>query len=1265
MSDNIYIEKKCKDIFNKFFDKDKLNIDEVKFTLDIFYKLVIQIYEMLDININEINSDLTLVISDNDYCEILLLLFPYIDQNKYEKLKEIRRMKDIFEKPIITKYIYNNNKIKNYSYKEIINEKYEHIINCIKLYKHSFYVNWYTIFPLLFKEEYERKINLKQYEEEDVIILESIKKYYYGKNNILIKFKPFEDKYYDKKNNIFIIKYYNSYFAKYLIYNLFQYDNITEHIQHNKNNVDTDLITLVVLYKFVSGILSKIILKEEDKPNLKDKTILKKYDNCYNYLTNMTYEDLKLRNKEIFKNNIKYKKSINEEIAKQYKRDVEYYDFQFGDLKENRNVYSIRWIAQLKLFITYSSTNILFITGETGVGKSTQIPKLLSYLTIAIDHIPNSRTISTSPRKNAVQNIDYISKLMGILLPYDKADMNLQYYTSDDKDKSIYHYKSPIFKMTTDGTLYNEIILNGNTFIFNDILIKKQIINFYKHHEILKNYNINFNNLTSYEILKYIDRILNTKYIDLFRLYHNIIIDEVHEHNNNIDCILSLANELIKKGFINKLCLISATLEMDEIKFRTFFNFKNNNFIDNRCHFSELFTTTKYNIKEIYVDKFKNIDIKNEMNTEKIEGERNEEIINIIKNLKGNYTNILIFKPGKSEIYRLLFFIENKLMLTDETIIPIPYYSDINDKFKEEIIKDVNHTIKLDFSLIKKFNYNLDDHNNSLNAKTYKHYIFISTNIAEASITINPLDIVIDDGLKKTTYFNYFQLSNDELKPELITENNRKQRKGRVGRISDGEAYFLYPKNILNNNNIKYSISDMDIRPFVFNLLNNNIDNNKNNNSMVISLDKLIDYNNTFYLSNPFINYPFLKNNKQNFFNLIMQSYYDFHIIKKINNEFVKTDFGNIVHIIYNQLYNFTIDNIVCLLNAYSLNIVNLMINFLCIMKDSITINLYSINQNFKYDVINDSDYLNVIKHMDIVEKIIFNKSLNEYLIEELNNITIDNDNNNNKYNIIQYKINNIMNKNKLTNLINNVAHQGNINFNIFDFYSNLNIKDDFIKFCIKYFDNKINILLCLLLSFHTIDNINFINNPILNYKKLNFDLSLIKSFTENIVFSFSDYNKLSYLLIKYMYQHIHINYYHYILRNNINEEQNILNRNIYVNILSLKKNIERNIKNLNMASNVNKNFKNFNLNDFTTTSYSFTNNSLFMFSNSINKIENPFAYQYSYKHNINSNLINFLPKYYRMYYKQYIGKSLIINNISEYQIEDKEKVIELIGKYL
>ncbi|GMP59059.1 hypothetical protein CsSME_00022494 [Camellia sinensis var. sinensis] len=71
--------------------------------------------------------------------------------------------------------------------------------------------------------------------------------------------------------------------------------------------------------------------------------------------------------------------------------------------------------------------------------------------------------------------------------------------------------------------------------------------------------------------------------------------------------------------------------------------------------------------------------------------------------------------------------------------------------------------------------------------------IVLATNIAETSITINDVVFVVDCGKAKET--SYDALNNTPcLLPSWISKVSAQQRRGRAGRVRPGECYHLYPK---------------------------------------------------------------------------------------------------------------------------------------------------------------------------------------------------------------------------------------------------------------------------------------------------------------------------------------------------------------------------------------------------------------------------------------------------------------------------------------
>ncbi|KAJ8553471.1 hypothetical protein K7X08_024149 [Anisodus acutangulus] len=71
--------------------------------------------------------------------------------------------------------------------------------------------------------------------------------------------------------------------------------------------------------------------------------------------------------------------------------------------------------------------------------------------------------------------------------------------------------------------------------------------------------------------------------------------------------------------------------------------------------------------------------------------------------------------------------------------------------------------------------------------------IVLATNMAETSITINDVVFVVDCGKAKET--SYDAINNTQcLLPSWISKASARQRKGRAGRVQSGECYHLYPR---------------------------------------------------------------------------------------------------------------------------------------------------------------------------------------------------------------------------------------------------------------------------------------------------------------------------------------------------------------------------------------------------------------------------------------------------------------------------------------
>jgi hypothetical protein len=356
-------------------------------------------------------------------------------------------------------------------------------------------------------------------------------------------------------------------------------------------------------------------------------------------------------------------------------------------------------------------------------------------------------------------------------------------------------------RMVTDGTLYNEIS--------NNILIKKKLIKLIDGKK-----DIIYTNENVYDIL---------------------IVDESHEHNLNMDLIITLLKFSLYYNNSIKLVIISATMDNDEYIYRRFFKSINDNrmyplnsfikkynlnrlFVDRHLHISEL-NKQRYRIDDIYLSKKK---------------DEFEVLKKEILEREGS-GDILIFEPTISEIYKLVKKINEDNEIRSD-IIALPFFGRLASD-KRDIIQNIDsikNKQKLTIPKIDKYGVSIDydkyDFNDPNREKvsegTYKRVILVATNVAEASITINTLKFVIDTGTENVVFYD--TKSRESIsKIKSITDQSRVQRRGRVGRVSSGKVYYLYKKGDKEDVEGFYGINTQDLTFNIYNLLSSKSKNKK------------------------------------------------------------------------------------------------------------------------------------------------------------------------------------------------------------------------------------------------------------------------------------------------------------------------------------------------------------------------------------------------------------------------------------------------------
>ena len=136
----------------------------------------------------------------------------------------------------------------------------------------------------------------------------------------------------------------------------------------------------------------------------------------------------------------------------------------------------------------------------------------------------------------------------------------------------------------------------------------------------------------------------------------------------------------------------------------------------------------------------------------------------LIKNIFNKHQyDFLVFLPGAFEINKAALQLSQHF---DSRVSICPLYSDLNKAQQQ-------------------FALSPDPQG--------KRKIVLATNIAETSLTIDGIEVVIDSGLEKRAVFD-LKRGISELKLQRISQASSTQRAGRAGRLMAGHCYRMWPK---------------------------------------------------------------------------------------------------------------------------------------------------------------------------------------------------------------------------------------------------------------------------------------------------------------------------------------------------------------------------------------------------------------------------------------------------------------------------------------
>lgn len=526
--------------------------------------------------------------------------------------------------------------------------------------------------------------------------------------------------------------------------------------------------------------------------------------------------------------------------------------------------YAMNWVSQINFYHHYLNNRVMYITGATGVGKSTQVPPLLMYSQKMLDYNLRGKIICTQPRvKPTVDNAENISTNLGVPISiynatYKKNVFSSNFYVQYKHQKEQHTSNTDSYlKIVTDGTLYEEI--KSSLFLTRSNVDSDAVDDDNNPIEWVNT----FSSGNKYDV---------------------VIVDEAHEHNANMDMILTLVRDSLYVNNSLKLVIISATMGDDEPIYRRYYRRINDNrayplsaFIENqkldranmdrRIHISPPGKTTQYDVEDIFASKEESDAI----------NERNYVSAGIEKTIKiANSTtekDILLFMAGQDDIKKSVKRINEN---TPSNIIALGFYSELDEQTKADIGK-IHLTLKNYTKYKEDVFLNENEITRRVPPGTYTRAIIVATNVAEASITLQNLRYVIDTGYAKTVIYDPLE-GISKILTLPISWSSSVQRRGRVGRVASGKVYYLYTKEKIINNKTAYKIADSDIKNHMVSLLKMDprdqmIITPENDINYILNLSKINQVKESGIVLNPEILPWIIFSNPKSYLDIIKKQY--------------------------------------------------------------------------------------------------------------------------------------------------------------------------------------------------------------------------------------------------------------------------------------------------------------------------------------------------------------------------------------------------------
>lgn len=387
-------------------------------------------------------------------------------------------------------------------------------------------------------------------------------------------------------------------------------------------------------------------------------------------------------------------------------------------------------IAQLKgqLLYTIETHPVTIVVGETGSGKTTQIPQFL----LGAGFCSNGQQIAvTQPRRIAATSVAArVAEELGTPLG-QKVGYSIRFEDVTSANTQI--------KFLTDGLLLREMLVDP----------------------LLKRYSV-------------------------------VMVDEAHERSLSSDILLSLLKKVLRKRDDLRVVVSSATLEAE--RFLSFFSPDDGETVHGK---------TKEDFGRII----------------SISGRTHPVEIQYLQTPTSNYVesavssvlsihasespgDILLFLTGREEIDDAIDLLSDRitdLSPNQDTLTLLPLYAGLPTEDQALIFQP---------------------------APPSTRKVIISTNIAEASVTIDHIAFVIDCGYVKLRTYNA-SIGIETLNVVPVSRASATQRAGRAGRTRPGKCFRLYTEDAFTNleESTFPEIQRSNLAPVILQMLNLGITN--------------------------------------------------------------------------------------------------------------------------------------------------------------------------------------------------------------------------------------------------------------------------------------------------------------------------------------------------------------------------------------------------------------------------------------------------------